>query len=232
MMSQRPILQVDFGRLVANFLSIINERIKEELVHLIHKISKKISDPVLAQLEIHTDDDWEKLFACPLVKHMIDMILQAVDHLVIVLKDLIPEISFGWDIQFGNPMQERWYVMNTRRKVQSLLATFDQVIAALDSGLLCAEDGGVYTDDTIETFTEGVPDLPHITLTPDEITKYFSDTEPIEVPPGVPGSVRDILPKMGQSTIRTGPLQEDGEEPMTVKRCREVFQAILEEMEG
>jgi len=234
LMSQRPILQVDFGRLAANFISIINQRVKQELVHLIQKVSRKIGDPILESLEIHSDKEWNQLFACPLVKHMIDMILAAIDHLVIVLVDLIPDISLSWDLTFGSSMQQRWYVLNTRRKLQALLGTFSQVIQALDSGLLCAEDGGVYTDETIDTFTKGVPDLPHIKLSPDDISKYFGDTKPIEVPDGVPGAVRDTIPQMGQSTIRTGPIDgvKDGEDPSSVKRCREVFEALLKEMEG
>jgi len=230
MMSQRPILQVDAGLLASNLMTMLVDRIQQELIHLVDQISHKIASPVLDRIQDIPDADWNNLFACPLIRNLVDCILLAVDNLINVNMEILPELTLRWDAQFGDSMQDRWMVINTRRKIQVLLATLDQVMAALESGLLCAEDSGTYTDESLRRLAGGIPEMPHIELAPEEISRYFRDTGPVVVTHSMPGAVRDSVPPIGDSIVHTG-IKGENDEPMTPRRCREVFEEILRSME-
>jgi len=220
--------RLDFGRLVAGFIRFIDERIQEELVHWVNKIVFKVAEPLLDSLTKIEQDEWDGLRACPLVTSLLEVVLNSINQIGDTLRNLVSGITVGWEDQFGLSTQERWYVYNTRRKVQLMLETLDQVLGALESGFLCVGVEGRVPEAEIMQFIDTLPTMPTVTISAEDLQAYFSDTEPIEVPDGIVGATRDIIPPLTDPKIRTGPGAES--ETETQRHCRALFEAILGEM--
>ena len=225
---QGSIRQVDFNRVVAGLVHFLDARIREELVDLIQKVVNKVADPVLDRLENeYSEDDWDILFECPLLRDLVELLLHSIQMIGRSLTDIVAGLSIEWEAQFGSPARDRWQVVHTRRKVRVLLDVLDQVVQALESGILCAGEDGAFDERSLRDFVEGLPNTHAISIRPEDVTAYFSDSRGIETPGTLDGTIAGTIPPVDDPVIRVPP-RGPGDRESDFRRCRDLFQAILD----
>jgi hypothetical protein len=221
-------LQLDFGRLLDNLLNVLQERIRMAIINLKDRITAQISQPVLEGLGTTNDDEWGFLFHCPLIRGLVLTLLRAVDSIADGLIDLVEGFTVSWDGQYGPRFQTRWMVIHTRRQVIAMLEILSYVLDAIDRGTICVDTPARSGNPDFEDFVETLPDMAHVKLSPEDLQRYFSGTEPIEIPDQAPMLVGDTIPSMDDPVIK--PTFPEPAEGASGQRCRDRFAAVIDEL--
>lgn len=218
---QNKIAHLSLSNFAANFLDFLEEELKIQLRDLVMRFLHKVFDPVEQFLYDPSDEEWQALFACPLIKDMVDHLIRLSVELRLTVRDLVDSFVIDFRTETLN-MQERWANFYSGKKLRLFLLVLEQVLQTLEHGNLCGEDD----EATYNEITEGLPPVPAVDFDPDVVAEFFQDSEPIEIEYRQ-GSVeiRDTIPSMKDPKIDLG----SSEEAVEV-RCRKAFGSIIDQL--
>jgi len=218
---QGKIASLSVSELFANIGDFIEEELKIQLRDMANRFLDKAFGPVEDFLYSPDDAEWERLFACPLVLDMVNLLIRLSVELRLNVRDLVD--NFVFDFRQGKlNLRDRWTVMYTGKKLRLILLVLDQVLTAIQQGNLCDESDW---EDDVVAVTDGLPDVPAVEFPKSMVDKYFGNSEPIPITfKQGEVEIQDTIPSLKNPKI------DLSAEEFTSGACAGGFQSVLEEL--
>lgn len=200
----------------ANVMDFVVTAVQQALLAFAERYFDKVAKDMLGWVGSTDEHTWQDLFACPLIEDLVLQVLGAVSRLRDQIFELIRQFT-GRAFSFGDNVYKRWGMVYDARRLKTIMAIIDRLLAAIEA---CANldrgggDGGENDPNPGEdpTVYDGVPQP--LKLPPEVIQKFFPNPNPVVRPDGL----RPVPP--------VGRIQTPGD-PSDTRNFREICRGIL-----